>query len=152
MAYGKGNLGQIPLTGNATVSDVVSGKEFYSDDPLTKLTGTGANAKRTASGSATLQEDTSASTSTGYIEVTGLGFTPSYVIARFYLDSDNPGYYTKASNANYVFDGNPYGDMIVTNSSSFSINTSLYSGGFKLPLINWYDKNDISNITWVAFE
>ena len=73
--------GGIPeLTGTATADYVASGLTFYSTDAKTKLTGTGAAAKRYASGSSVFSLSSSDSTIT--LNVSGLAFAPSTVIGH----------------------------------------------------------------------
>lgn len=60
------------LNGDASIDDVASGKTFYNTDANNKQTGTGNNAKRKATGTATADAQ-------GRISVNGLTFTPSKV-------------------------------------------------------------------------
>lgn len=68
--------GTLALTGNATVNDVANGKTFYNTDAKSIQTGTGVNAKRWASGTAS-----NLSGNTWTLSITGLAFAPSLVMA-----------------------------------------------------------------------
>jgi hypothetical protein len=66
-------VGALELSGNATVNNVAVGKTFYSDDAKTKLTGTGGGVKRFATGSFITDANGSSPT------INSLDFTPKYI-------------------------------------------------------------------------
>ena len=73
-----GLTGTLALTGDASVGDVATGKTFYNNDPTSKLTGTGANVKKFATG-----------VQNGSGTITGLTFRPSVVV--YFLNQTRSG-------------------------------------------------------------
>ncbi len=140
-----GQNGSQKLTGDATVNNVAIGKTFYSNDAKTKLTGTGANAKRWASGTVNSYFGT----------VEGLEFTPKLVIMQaiysfHVLTMTYNGYGSYASMgskylSSFPIAGGDAGSFSYDSGRGISINT----GGFTYGHSQFYNTPSIS---WKAFE
>lgn len=130
--------GTLALTGDATVADVVNGKTFYNTDAKTKLTGTGANAKRKAIGITAGHTYTGGETYT--FVISGLPFTPSTITAKR-QDVGNV----------WGFRGTPNGTVITGNNSGtyFISVASVGSGTFSL---NMNAPAGTYQVEWEAIE
>lgn len=107
--------GGAKLTGNAQPADVVAGATFYNTNPKEKLTGTGASAKRRATGVSTVS---GSGTDFTPRVVTGIGFTPKEV------------YFFKESTADFL-SVNINGVVITwTGSNSRTSGITIQSDGF----------------------
>ncbi|MHB8077419.1 hypothetical protein [Desulfosporosinus fructosivorans] len=151
------DTGGVPaLTGNAAVGDVVNGKTFYTTDAKTKLTGTGANAKRTATGTVTsssgtmlIPMETGSNGSTYYvaIDLSALSFVPNYIVVR---TTDQSKKYFQAiwSNNNHYYAG---GGIEYANSWSNNVSTA-----WRVPYTNGIIYIPIADastgMSWTAYE
>lgn len=143
------------LTGTALVGDVVNGKTFYNTDPKTIQTGTGASAKRCASGTATTSSTTSlfytetnSAWGAYFITVTGLTFLPSKIIV-WYNNSTNQNITIYDIDFAIINSGSYTCKIVATNGASSTKfvqaipSVSVTSTGFTLPLalnstlVNW---------------
>lgn len=139
-----GIAGALSLIGTAGVGDVVSGKTFYNTDAKTVQIGTGAGAKRFASG-------TFYATSYAFetLSIRNLNFKPSFVFVSNQMDASNLSFSYGVLNS--LASG-------ITSGSTYRINDgSVGSPGFVSLAngfdINYKERNTLSVLwMWIAFE
>ncbi|CDV96345.1 Conserved domain protein [Desulfitobacterium hafniense] len=120
-----GLVGILALIGTSLVGDVVKGKTFYNTDAKTIQTGTGANAKRIASGTTTA---TVTAYGSGYkLSYSGLTFKPALVFAFQYSEIYDLTIVSVISPANFAY------QMQFNNGAGhIAANYLFFDGGFDL--------------------
>jgi hypothetical protein len=155
--------GTLALTGDAAVGDVAAGKTFYSTDPKTKLTGTGANVKQAASGTVAITLSNCPSSLT----INNLTFTPRVILIGINGTTSHrwltwngtqwvTGGYSNDTVNNRIVLGDS--DFTVANTGSdLSVSASLVTGGFTVSWDDTFpsnsDQHSIScTLNWLAYE
>jgi len=145
IGYGKiskRNVDGVKLDGDAVASEAVVGKTFFSNDALSKLTGTGTNAKRVATG--TISSFSIAGTTGETKVVSGIGFTPNVI---FVYTTDGAFARYDSASMNTAEDWAKSPDVKFTNISAVG------SGTFTVHYYNYNSSSrTIPDTNWIALE
>lgn len=129
-------------SGDATAADVVAGL-YFSNDIDTNILGTGASAKRWASGSGTTEDS-----STPNIAVSGLDFQPGYVIFEMDANYDHRVTYDQDQYANEDLNQE---NLYYSGSTNLTTNWTIAADGFSFEF-NSNASYALVPYKWIAFE